>query len=102
MTDQTIVVPKNAGLIDGIQSVARYLIVIVGFVTAFLALLKVHDIAGMITLVQSNGGQVLGAISGLIALGTAAYGVFKTSKRGSQVASVATNPDVDDSIATTK
>lgn len=96
---KTVVVYANAGLIDGIQAAARYTVVIIGFVTAVLGLLKVHDIAGIITLIQSNGGQVLAAISGLIALGTAAYGVFKSHKRGAQVADVAADPDVPDSSA---
>jgi hypothetical protein len=78
--------PSNTGLVDSIQAALRYLVVIVTFVTAVLGLLKVHDIAGIIALIQSNGGQVLGAISGLIALGTAAYGIFKTHKRGVQAA----------------
>lgn len=100
--DQPIVVSENAGLIDGIQAIARYLVVIITFIIAVLGLLKVHDIAGIINLIQANGGQVMAAISGLIALGTAAYGVLKTRKRGAQIATVATSSDVPASVATTK
>lgn len=77
----------NTGLIDSLQAAARYVVVLITFTTAVLGLLKVHNIAGMITLVQDNGGQVLAAVSGLIAFGTAGYGVFKSHKRGVQVAS---------------
>jgi len=102
MADEPIVVSANAGLIDGLQSAGRYAVVLIGFTTAVLGLLKVHDIAGMIALIQSNGGQVLAAVSGLIALGTAAYGVFKSKKRGTQIATVAANPVVPDAVATIK
>lgn len=102
MADQPVVVSANAGLIDGIQAAARYLVVIITFVTAMLGLIKVHDIAGMIGYIEANGGSTLAAVSGLIALGTAAYGVFKSQKRGAQVASVAANPKVPPEVATTK
>lgn len=94
-----VVVQANAGLIDGIQAAARYVVVLVTFTTALLGLLQVRDIAGIITLIQSNGGQVLAAVSGLIALGTAAYGVFKTRKRSAQLEKVADDPKVPDSVA---
>jgi hypothetical protein len=97
MADEPIKVSANAGLIDGIQAAARYAVVIVGFVTAILGLLKTRDIGGMIVVVQNNGGEVLSAIAGLIALATAAYGVFKSGKRGGQLATAATDPDVPDS-----
>jgi hypothetical protein len=99
---QPVVVSANAGLIDGIQAAARYLVVIVGFITAVLGLLKTRDIAGLIMYIQNNGGETLSAVMGLIAIGTAAYGVFKTRKRGVQVASVAADPDVPDHVATLK
>lgn len=99
---EPVVVSANAGAIDSIQAASRYLVVIVGFIISALGLLKVHDIAGMIALIQSNGGQLLAAISGLIALATAAYGVFKSHKRGNQIATVASDPRVPDKVATTK
>lgn len=99
---EPVVVSKNAALIDGIQAVARYAVVIVGFVTAMLALFKVHDIAGMIAYIQANGGQALGAVTGIIALVTAAYGVFKSGKRGGQLAEVAADPEVPDHVAQVK
>lgn len=99
---EPIKVASNTGLIDGIQATARYLVVIISFVTAVLSLLKVHDIAGIISLINSNGGDVLGAIAGLIGLATAAYGIFKTQKRGAQIATVAANPAVPPEVADIK
>lgn len=99
---EQIVVRENAGLLDALQGAARYVVVIFGFVTAMLGLFRVRDIAGMIAYIQTHGGEVLGAISGLIALGTAAYGVFKNHKRGAQVASVAADDRVPASVATLK
>ena len=100
--EKPIVVSENAGFIDGMQAAIRYLVVIVGFITAVLGLLKTKDIAGLIAYIQANGGQVLAAVLGLIALATAAYGVFKTRKRGAQIATVAASPRVPESVATTK
>lgn len=99
MADKPVVVPANAGFEDGVQAALRYLTVLITFTIAVLGLLKVHDIAGIIALIQSNGGPVLAAVSGLIALATAAYGVFKSKKRGTQIATVAANPDVPDKVA---
>lgn len=102
MADEPIRVPADAGLIDGLQAGIRYVVVLVTFTTAVLGLLKVHDIAGIITVIQSNGGQVLAAISGLIALGTAVYGIIKSKRRGSQIAAVALNPRVPSEVADIK
>jgi len=102
MADKPIVVSSNAGLIDGIQAAARYVVVLVTFTTAVLGLLRVHDIAGLISYIQANGGETLAAVSGLIALGTAAYGIFKSKKLGNQIATVAVDDRVPDSVATTK
>ena len=100
--DKQIVVSANAGLIDSLQAAGRYAVVIIGFVTALLGLFKAHDIAGAVAYIQNNLGQFASAVAGLIALGTAAYGVYKSKKRGTQIASVATNPDVPEEVATTK
>lgn len=84
----------NQGFIDSAQAAVRYIVVIVTAVIALLGLLKVHDVAGMIAYIQMNGGDVLAAISGLTAIGTAAYGVWKTHKRGVQAALPMVNPKV--------
>lgn len=104
MVDETptpIVVPKNAGVIDSVQAAIR----LIGFlITAFMSIvgfLKAGDIAGLLAFIQSSGGQIFAAVSGLVALAIAGYGVFKTHKRGAQIATVAASPKVPNSIATT-
>jgi len=90
--NEPVVVSKNAGLIDGLQAAGRYILFLVTAFTAIIGLLKVHDIAGLIAYIQANGGQVIASISGLIALAIAAYGTFKTAKRGSQLETAAVDP----------
>jgi hypothetical protein len=94
-----IIVGANAGFVDAATASARYVGVLFAFLTAFLGLARTKDIAGIINLIQNNGGDVLGAISGLTGIFVAAYGIVKSHTRGSQVASVAANPAVPTSVA---
>lgn len=79
---------NTTGLMDALQAAGRYITVIIGTVIALFALFQAHDIAGLFIYVQTHGGEVLGAIAGLISLATAAYGVFKTHRRGVQATPV--------------
>lgn len=101
-TQEPIKVSANAGIIDLLQAAGRYAVVIVGFGTALATLFKAHDLAGMATYAQNNLGQAVGALAGLVAVGTAAYGIFKTGKRGSQIATVAADSRVPDKVAQIK
>lgn len=101
-TQEPIKVSANAGIIDLLQAAGRYAVVIVGFVTALLTLFKAHDLAGAAVYAQNNLGQAIGAILGLVAAGTAAYGIFKSGKRGSQLATVAADDAVPDEVAQIK
>lgn len=80
-----VVVPANAGIIDSLQAAGRYAVFLVGVVTALLGLFKARDFGGLIAYLQTNAGQILAAVMGLIGIATAAYGVIKTHKRGSQL-----------------
>lgn len=102
MEQRQIRVSDYAGAIDALQAAARYVVVLIGFTTALLTLFKARDVVGMAAYVQENIGQTVGAVMGLIAIGTALYGVFKTHKRGAQVATVAADPRVPDEVATLK
>lgn len=99
---EPVKVSSTQGVIDAITAAARYAGVLATFTIALLGLVKVRDIAGMIAYIQANGGQALAAFSGLVAIGTAAYGVFKSHKRGDQVATVAAAPEVPNYVATIK
>lgn len=102
MLNDPIVVSPNQGIIDALQAALRYIGVIVTAVIAIFGLLKAKDISGLFNYVQSHGGEVLAAVSGLISLAVALYGIFKTHKRAAQVVTVATSPAVPPEIATTK
>lgn len=95
-------VSENAGAIDSIQAAARYASFLVTAVVAILGFLQAKDAVGLMAYIQSSGGQIVAAVSGLAAFGIAAYGVFKTWKRGAQVATVAADPRVPDKIAALK
>lgn len=95
-TNEKVQVQPNAGLIDGLQAAGRYALVLVGFATALLAFFRSRDLAGAATYIQNNLGQAVGAVAGLISLGTALYGILKTGKRGGQLETAAANPDNKD------
>lgn len=95
-----IVVSKNAGVLDTIYAALRYVVVIVGAVPLLLQMLGARNFAGIVAYFQSaDGSALIAAISALVAL---VFGLLKTFRRGSEVASVAANPEVPNSIATTK
>lgn len=97
-----VVVSSSAGLIDSMQAAGRYLTVIVGFVVFLMGSVRTKDMAGAAAYIQANLGQFLSAVAGLIALGTAAYGVFRTWLRGAQIATVAASPKVPNNVAKLK
>lgn len=104
MTDpaEPIVVSANAGGIDAVQAALRYTVFLITALVALAGFVRVRDVAGAVVYLQTNGGQLVAALAGLIALGTSAYGVLKTHKRGAQVATVAADRRVPDAVATLK
>ena len=97
---EQIVVSKHAGLLDTLYALGRYFIVIVGAVPLLLKLLGARDLVGLIAYFQSaDGAALVAAVSAVAAL---AFGLFKSFRRGRQVADVAANPKVPDRIATLK
>lgn len=97
-----VVVSSNAGLIDGAQAALRSLGLLITFTVAVVGFAKTKDLAGLAGYVHANGGQATAAVSAIIMFLIYAYGVYKTHKRGAQIATVAGNPDVPAEIATTK
>lgn len=97
--DKPIVVARAQGMIDGLQAAARYAAFLITVVTAILGLFSKGDIVGVMNYIQTNLGEIIAAISGLIALGIAAYGTFKTWKRGAQAATVAASSKVPNSVS---
>lgn len=95
-----VVVSANAGILDMLAAAFRYLVVIIGAIPLLIKMVGIRDFAGIVAYFQgAEGSAVIAAISALVALG---YGLFKTHKRGAEVASVAANSRVPDSVAQLK
>lgn len=76
------VVKDNAPIMDTMQAFGRYLVLVVTAVPVLLKLLGEHNLLGMVDYFRStDGGAVIAAMVGL---GTMAFGLFKTHKRGTQ------------------
>lgn len=103
MTDHTtppIKVGANAGLIDTLTAAGRYLVAIVTAVPILMTLLGQRDLVSIIAYFQSaEGTTLIAAIGGLVTIG---YGLFKTRKRGAQLANVAADDRVPASVASIK
>jgi fumarate reductase subunit D len=102
MTDPAptpIVVTSAQGVTDALQALIRYLVVIVGFFAGLGKLIGQQNAVAATTYVQDNLGGLVAAVFGLIALFTAAWGIYKTFKRGSQVATVAASDAVPNRVA---
>lgn len=94
-----IIVAPSQGLIDSVQAALRYIGVLITAYIAIMGLLKTRDIAGVVAYLHENIGQIGAAVSGLVAIAIAAYGIFKSHKRGAQVATVAADPSVPNRVA---
>jgi hypothetical protein len=95
MADETssdVKVPPRAGLVDGLQAAGRSALLLIGFASALLAFFKAHDLAGAAVYFQNNIGQAVAAVLALAGFVSAAYGIFKTSKRGGQLEQAAADP----------
>lgn len=104
MTDEApkpVLVKANQGLIDTITAALRLVIVILSAAPAAILLVKKHDLIGLYDYLHNDaqGVALAGAVSGLVAIG---YGLWKSWKRGAQVATVAADPKVPPSVADIK
>lgn len=92
MPNEPTKVSAHAGGIDALTASLRYLVVILTAVPAVIGLISAHDLVGLYQYFKGNEGSSV--IAALVALGTAGYGIFKSLKRGTQVADAAANPAV--------
>jgi hypothetical protein len=97
---QPVVVSENTGALDALQATLRYMTVIIASGATLLAVLKTRDIAAIIEFMRGTEGAAL--IAAVIGLGTMFYGIFKTHKRGAQVATVAADSRVPATVAKLK
>jgi len=94
-----IVVSENAGAIDTLTAALRYLVVIAGTIPLLLTFLGQGDVVGLIAYLQSADGVKFTAA--VVAVVTLAYGLWKTRKRGAQIATVAMDARVPNAVAKT-
>lgn len=95
-----IKVGANAGLVDTLTAAGRYLVAIVTAVPILMTLLGQRDLVSIIAYLQGTDGSTL--IAAVVGLATMAYGLFKTRKRGAQIANVAADERVPASVASLK
>lgn len=94
-----IVVNANAGAIDSLQSIGRLLLIIAGTIPVLLKLLGTRDFVSLVQYFQSSDGlSFVAAVSAVVAF---VYGVYKSHKRGAQIATAGLSNRVPDSIVTT-
>jgi hypothetical protein len=97
VTAAPIQASTSQGGIDGSLATLRYLVTILTAFPVIFALLKAKDIVAIYQWTQSNEGMLF--VAALVAVGTPAYGIFRTWWRGRQVAAVAADRRVDDDVA---
>lgn len=98
--DKPVLVSSNQSLIDTATAAGRLILVILSTAPAAALLIKKHDLIALYDYFHTEQGTALiAAITGLVSLG---YGLYKSFKRGKQVAAVALNPEVPSSIADIK
>jgi uncharacterized RDD family membrane protein YckC len=96
-TTKPITVSANAGIIDLLTAAGRYLVVIATAIPILLQLLGTRNIGEIISYFRGDSGSTL--IAAVVGLATLAYGLFKTRKRGAQIATVALDSRVPDRVA---
>lgn len=99
-TTKPIEVSENTGIVDLLTAAGRYLVVIIGAVPLLMQLLGNRDFAGLVAYFQGADGKAL--IAAAVALGTLAYGLWKTRKRGVQVVQIAADPRTPNSVASVR
>jgi hypothetical protein len=103
MTDEVtkpVVVNANQGLFDTIAAALRLLAIIVSTAPAAALIVKKHDLIALYDFFHTQQGIALaGAVTGLVSLG---FGLYKSWKRGAQVATVAADERVPVSVASIK
>ena len=95
-----IVVRANQGIFDTATTMLRLLAIVTSTVPAAALVFQKHDLIALYDFFHTQQGTaLLGALGGLASL---LFGIYKSYKRGAQVATVAADPQVPDSVAMTK
>lgn len=99
-SQEPVVVSANQSVIDLLMAAMRYVVVLVAAFPTILVLLQDHDITAIHAYFTSSDGKTVAAAA--VALGTMLYGLYKTHKRGAQVATVASDERVPNAVAKLK
>lgn len=105
MVDQAntpIEVTSAQGVTDLLQAVISYIVIISSFVSGLGLLIGRHDAAAAVAYVQTNLGPVVAAVFSLVGVATMVWRLYKTFKRGSQLATVAASSEVPAHVARLK
>jgi hypothetical protein len=95
-----IVVSQNAGPLDTLYAAGRLLAVIMTSVPLLLTILGNRDFNALVEFFHGTDGKTL--VGAVVSLGVMAWGLYKSHKRGSQIATVALDNRVPSNVATTK
>lgn len=95
-----IKVSANAGLIDTLTAAGRMAVVIIGSIPILLQFLGDRNLIGLVNYFRTEDGTAL--TTAAVALFMLGWGLWKTHRRGGQIATVAANPRVPDSVAALK
>lgn len=96
-----IIVRTQQGLIDTAAAAFRMLAIILSAAPVAVLFVKKHDLIGLYDYLHNDaqGVALVGAVTGLVAIG---YGLWKSFKRGTQIATVAADNKVPASVADIK
>lgn len=87
MENQTVIT-STQGATDALKAFGRYLYVIFSVGTGLFAVLGTGDAEAMFTYFQDNVGQVVAAVVGISGIATAAYGIYRSYRRGQKLVEV--------------
>jgi energy-converting hydrogenase Eha subunit C len=96
---QPIVVTTAQGVTDLLQASISYVVIITTFFSGLVAMIGAHKTVEAVAYVQANLGPVVTAIFSLGGVALMVWRLYKTYKRGAQLASIAADRDVPDHVA---
>lgn len=97
---EQVKVSANQSVIDTATAAGRLVLVVLSTAPAAALLVKKHDLVALYDYFHTDQGTALvAAVTGLASI---IYGLYKSFKRGKQVADVAANPAVPSEVADIK
>lgn len=100
MADQPIIVKPNQGLLDSLSATARLLLIVTSTAPAAALFVRKGDLIGLYDYFHTEPGQAL--LLALSGLASGAFAIYKSHKRGAQIATVAQDSRVPAKVADVK